>query len=157
MNQDLLTKAKELQNQGYSIRQIAAELTISKSQVFRWLNGQSGNGGNNLPIELLAKATNTNQQLNQKNKNNMENNNDQFRLEKEIALKKLQLEHELEMRKLAQQDKELELRKREIELRHLEKDALARQQQMEERKINHGLKYGLKRSVPSYLILIMKK
>jgi len=119
MNQDLLTKAKELQKQGYSIRQIAAELAISKSQVFRWLNGQSGNGGNALPIDLIAKATNTKQHVSSKNKNNMENNNDQFRLEKEIALKKLQLEHELEMRKLAQQDKELELRKREIELRHL--------------------------------------
>ena len=35
MNQDLLTKAQELQKQGYSIRQIAAELAISKSQVFR--------------------------------------------------------------------------------------------------------------------------
>ena len=145
MNQDLLTKAKELQKQGYSIRQIAAELAISKSQVFRWLNGQSGNGSNVLPIDLIAKATNTKQHVSSKNKNNMENNNDQFRLEKEIALKKLQLEHELEMRKLAQQDKELELRKREIELRHLEKDALARQQQMEERKINHGLKIWIEK------------
>ena len=44
------------------------------------------------------------------------------------------------MRKLAQQDKELELRKRELELKPLEKDAIARQQQIEERKINHGLK-----------------
>ena len=119
MNQDVLTKAQELQKQGYSIRQIAAELAISKSQVFRWLNGQSGNGGNALPIDLITKTTNTKQHVSSKNKNNMENNNDQFRLEKEIALKKLQLEHELEMRKLAQQDKELELRKREIELRHL--------------------------------------
>lgn len=131
MNQDVLTKAQELQKQGYSIRQIAAELAISKSQVFRWLNGQSGNGGNNLPIELLAKATNTNQQLNQKNKNNTENHNDLNRLDREITLKKLQLDHELELRKLVQQDKELELRKRELELRNLEQDALSRQQQIE--------------------------
>jgi hypothetical protein len=75
----------------------------------------------------------------------MENNNDHNRLEREIALKKLQLEHELELRKLAQQDKELELRKRELELRHLEKDALSRQQQMEERKINHGLKVWIEK------------
>ena len=113
MNQDLLSKAKELQKKGYSIRQIAAELAISKSQVFRWLNGQSGNGGNASPIDLIAKTTNT--------------------------------KHGLEMLKLAQQDKELELRKREIELRHLEKDALARQLQMEERKINHGLKIWIKK------------
>jgi hypothetical protein len=75
----------------------------------------------------------------------MENHNDLNKLEREIALKKLQLEHELELRKLAQQDKELELRKRELELRHLEKDALSRQQQMEERKINHGLKVWIEK------------
>ena len=145
MNQNLIHQAQELQKKGYSIRQIASELNVSKSQVFRWLNGQSGNGGNALPIDLIAKATNTNQQLNLKNKNTMENHNDLNKLEREIALKKLQLEHELELRKLAQQDKELELRKRELELRHLEKDALSRQQQMEERKINHGLKVWIEK------------
>jgi transposase len=145
MNQNLITQALELQSQGYSIRQIASELNVSKSQVFRWLNGQSGNGGNTLPIDLIAKATNTNQHSNQKNKNDMENNNEFNRLEREIALKKLQLEHELELRKLVQQDKELELRKRELELKHLEKDALSRQQQIEERKINHGLKVWIEK------------
>ena len=112
MNQHIINQALELQSNGYSIRQIASELNVSKSQVFRWLNGQSGNGGNALPIDLIAKATSTNQQLNLKNKNTMENHNDHNRLEREIALKKLQLEHELELRKLAQQDKELEVRKR---------------------------------------------
>lgn len=145
MNQNLIHQAQELQKKGYSIRQIASELNVSKSQVFRWLNGQSGNGGKALPIDLIAKAKSTNQQLNQKNKNTLENHNDLNRLEREIALKKLQLEHELELRKLAQQDKELELRKRELELRHLEKDALSRQQQMEERKINHGLKVWIEK------------
>jgi predicted transcriptional regulator len=145
MNQHLIKQALELQSKGYSIRQIASELNASKSQVFRWLNGQSGNGGNALPIDLIAKATNTNQPSHQINKNKMENNNDHNRLEREIALKKLQLEHELELRKLAQQDKELELRKRELELRHLEKDTLSRQQQMEERKINHGLKVWIEK------------
>jgi predicted transcriptional regulator len=145
MNQNLIHQAQELQKKGYSIRQIASELNVSKSQVFRWLNGQSGNGGNALPIDLIAKATNTNQPSHQINKNKMENSNDHNRLEREIALKKLQLEHELELRKLVQQDKELELRKRELELRHLEKDALSRQQQMEERKINHGLKVWIEK------------
>jgi hypothetical protein len=72
-------------------------------------------------------------------------NNDLNKLEREIALKKLQLEHELELRKLAQQDKELELRKRELELKHLQNDAIARQQQMEERKINHALKVWIEK------------
>ncbi len=145
MNQNLITQALELQKQGLSIRRIAAELNVSKSQVFRWLNGQSGNGGNTLPIDQIAIATNTPQFLKHKNQNNMENNNDLNKLEREIALKKLQLEHELELRKLAQQDKELELRKRELELKHLEKDAISRQQQIEERKINHGLKVWIEK------------
>jgi len=145
MNQNLITQALELQKHGLSIRQIAAELNISKSQVFRWLNGQSGNGGNTLPIDQIAIATNTPQSSKNKNQNNMENNNDLNKLEREIALKKLQLEHELELRKLAQQDKELELRKRELELKHLEKDAISRQQQIEERKINHGLKVWIEK------------
>lgn len=137
-DQALIKRAHELQAMGRSIRQIAAALNVSKSKVFRWLNGQSGNDGMEMPIASFAEANTLNQSS--KNKNNMENNNDLNRLEREIALKKLQLEHELELRKLAQQDKELELRKRELELKHLEKDAIARQQQIEERKINHGLK-----------------
>jgi transcriptional regulator with XRE-family HTH domain len=145
MNQNLIAQAMELQKQGLSIRQIAAELNVSKSQVFRWLNGQSGNGGNTLPIDQIAIATNAPQSIKHKNQNNMENNNDLNKLEREIALKKLQLEHELELRKLAQQDKELELRKRELELKHLEKDAISRQQQIEERKINHGLKVWIEK------------
>ena len=145
MNQNLIAQALELQKQGLSIRQIAAELNVSKSQVFRCLNGQSGNGGNTLPIDQIAIATNTSQSVKHKNQNNMENNNDLNKLEREIALKKLQLEHELELRKLAQQDKELELRKRELELKHLEKDAISRQQQIEERKINHGLKVWIEK------------
>ena len=143
MNQNLIYQAQELQKKGYSIRQIASELNVSKSQVFRWLNGQSGNGGNTLPIDLIAKANIPNHHM--KNNNKMENHNDLNRLEREIALKKLQLEHELELRKLAQQDKELELRKRELELKHLEKDAIARKQQIEERKINHGLKIWIEK------------
>jgi predicted transcriptional regulator len=145
MNQNLISQALELQKKGLSIRQIAAELNVSKSQVFRWLNGQSGNGGNTLPIDQIAIATNTSQSVKHKNQNNMENNKDLNKLEREIALKKLQLEHELELRKLAQQDKELELRKRELELKHLEKDAISRQQQIEERKINHGLKVWIEK------------
>ena len=145
MNQNLISQALELQKQGLSIRQIAAELNVSKSQVFRWLNGQSGNGGNTLPIDQIAIATNQNQTFNQPKQNTMEKNNDPQKLEREIALKKLQLEHELELRKLAQQDKELELRKRELELKHLEKDVISRQQQIEERKINHGLKVWLEK------------
>ena len=39
----------------------------------------------------------------------------------------------------------MELRKRELELKHLEKDAIARQQQIEERKINHGLKVWIEK------------
>jgi hypothetical protein len=97
-----------------------------------------------LPIDKIAIATNTPQSLKLKNQNNMENN-DLNKLEREIALKKLQLEHELELRKLAQQDKELELRKRELELKHLQNDAIARQQQMEERKINHALKVWIEK------------
>ena len=74
----------------------------------------------------------------------MENHNDNYRLEKEIALKKLQLEHELELRKLAQQDKELELRKREMELKHQEKDMVQRQQQIEENKLPFAVKKWVK-------------
>jgi len=143
-DQALIKRAHELQEMGKSIRQIAAELNTSKSTVFRWLNGQSGNGGNTLPIDQIAIATNTPQSLKHKNQNNMENN-DLNKLEREIALKKLQLEHELELRKLAQQDKELELRKRELELKHLQNDAIVRQQQMEERKINHALKVWIEK------------
>jgi DNA-directed RNA polymerase beta subunit len=144
-DQALIKRALELHEMGKSIRQIAVELKTSKSTVFRWLNGQSGNGGNALPIDLFAIATNTQQSINQKNKYDMENNNEFNKFEREIALKRLQLEHELELRKLVQQDRELELRKRELELKHLEKDAISRQQQIEERKINHGLKVWIQK------------
>lgn len=140
--QTLIQRAHELKAEGKSIRQIAAELDISKSKVFRWLNGQSGNNGIEMPIALFAHANTTNE--NHKNKTHMENHNDNYRLEKEIALKKLQLEHELELRKLAQQDKELELRKREMELKHQEKDMVQRQQQIEENKLLFAVKKWVK-------------
>lgn len=140
--QTLIQRAHELKAEGKSIRQIATELDISKSKVFRWLNGQSGNNGIEMPIALFAQASITNE--NHKNKTHMENQNDNYRLEKEIALKKLQLEHELELRKLAQQDKELELRKREMELKHQEKDMVQRQQQIEENKLLFALKKWVK-------------
>ena len=140
--QTLIQRAHELKAEGKSIRQIAAELDISKSKVFRWLNGQSGNNGIEMPIALFAQANTTNE--NHKNKTHMENHNDNYRLEKEIALKKLQLDHELELRKLAQQDKELELRKREMELKHQEKDMVQRQQQIEENKLLFAVKKWVK-------------
>ena len=140
--QTLIQRVHELKAEGKSIRQIAAELDISKSKVFRWLNGQSGNNGIEMPIALFAQANTKNE--NHKNKTHMENHNDNYRLEKEIALKKLQLEHELELRKLAQQDKELELRKREMELKHQEKDMVQRQQQIEENKLLFAVKKWVK-------------
>ena len=142
-DQALIKRAQELKALGKSIRQIAADLKSSKSTVFRWLNGQSGNGGNTLPIDQIAIATNTSQSVKHKNQNNMENN-DLNKLEREIALKKLQLEHELELRKLAQQDKELELRRRQMELKHQENDQVQRQQKIEENRILHNLKKWLK-------------
>ena len=138
----LINRARELKELGKSIRQIAAELEVSKSKVFRWLNGQSSNNGIEMPIALFAQANTTNE--NHKNKTQMENHNDNYRLEKEIALKKLQLEHELELRKLAQQEKELELRKREMELKHQEKDMVKRQQQIEENKLLFAVKKWMK-------------
>lgn len=138
----LIQRALELKELGRSIRRIAAELEVSKSKVFRWLNGQSGNNGIEMPIALFAQANPTNE--NHKNKTQMENHNDNYRLEKEIALKKLQLEHELELRKLAQQEKELELRKREMELKHQEKDMVKRQQQIEENKLLFAIKKWVK-------------
>ena len=138
----LIQRACELKELGKSIRQIAAELEVSKSKVFRWLNGQSGNNGIEMPIALFAQANPINE--NHKNKTQMENHNDNYRLEKEIALKKLQLEHELELRKLAQQEKELELRKREMELKHQEKDMVKRQQQIEENKLLFAIKKWVK-------------
>ena len=143
-NQAHIQRAHELQRMGKSIRQIASELQVSKSKVFRWLNGQSGNGGNELPIDQIAIGTNSPQSYKHKNQNSMENNNDINKLEREIALKKLQLEHELELRKLAQQDKELELLRRQMELKHQENDQVQRQQKIEENRIFHNLKKWLK-------------
>ena len=143
-DQALIKRAHELQALGKSIRQIAADLKTSKSTVFRWLNGQSGNGGNTLPIDQIAIGTNSPQSYKHKNQDSMENNNDINKLEREIALKKLQLEHELELRKLAQQDKELELRRRQMELKHQENDQVQRQQKIEENRILHNLKKWLK-------------
>jgi transposase len=66
----LIQRACELKELGKSIRQIAAELEVSKSKVFRWLNGQSGNNGIEMPIALFAQANPTNE--NHKNKTQME-------------------------------------------------------------------------------------
>ena len=40
-NQALVKRAQELKEMGHSIRQISAELGISKSKVFRWLSNHA--------------------------------------------------------------------------------------------------------------------
>jgi transposase len=75
-------QVKKLQQQGYSIREIAEKVNTSKSTVARWLQ-----------------ETSSNQPFPSKPNPNIE-----------LELKRMQLNHELELRKLAQQERELEIR-----------------------------------------------
>lgn len=134
-----IQRAIALQKQGQSIRQIAIELGISKSKVFRWLSAEPNNTENKSQLIQIPLKTTIENYTKTKTNRTMENNNESQKLDKEIALKKLQLDHELELRKIVQQEKELDFKRRELEIKHLEKDSFLRQQKMEERKLNHAL------------------
>lgn len=75
-------QVKKLHQQGYSIREIAEKVNTSKSTVARWLQ-----------------ETSSNQPFPSKPNPNIE-----------LELKRMQLNHELELRKLAQQERELDIR-----------------------------------------------
>lgn len=140
-----IQRAIALQKQGHSIRQIAIELGISKSKVFRWLSAEPNNTENKSQLIQIPLKTTIENYTKTKNNRTMENNNESQKLDKEIALKKLQLDHELELRKIVQQEKELDFKRRELEIRHLEKDSFLRQQKMEERKLNNALSKWLEK------------
>ena len=69
-----------------------------------------------------------------------EENSTMYKLEREIALRKVELDHQLEMRKQDLLEKELNLKAREMELRFIENDNLSKQRRVEEKKIDLQLR-----------------
>jgi len=86
-------QAKELSRQSYSIREIAEKIDASKSTVARWLQESSQNQTVSVQPDPSI----------------------------ELELKRMQLNHELELRKLAQQEREQEYRRRDIERQYAQK------------------------------------
>lgn len=70
----------------------------------------------------------------------LEENSEMYKLEREIALRKVELDHQLEMRKQDLIEKELNLKAREMELKFIEKNNLNKQRRVEERKIDLQLR-----------------
>lgn len=69
-----------------------------------------------------------------------EENCTMYKLEREIALRKVELDHQLEMRKQDLLEKELNLKAREMELKFIENDNLNKQRRVEEKKIDLQLR-----------------
>ncbi len=100
-------QAKELSRQGYSIREIAEKIDTSKSTVARWLQESTQNQPS--PINPDPSI--------------------------ELELKRMQLNHELELRKLAQQEREQEYRRRDMERQYAMKQVPEEGVDVELRKI----------------------
>lgn len=100
-------QAKELSRQGYSIREIAEKIDTSKSTVARWLQESA----HNQPISVQPDPS------------------------IELELKRMQLNHELELRKLAQQEREQEYRRRDMERQYAMKQEPEEVVDVELRKI----------------------
>lgn len=100
-------QAKELSRQGYSIREIAEKINTSKSTVARWLQESAPNQ----PISAQPDPS------------------------IELELKRMQLNHELELRKLAQQEREQEYRRRDMERQYAMKQEPEEVVDVELRKI----------------------
>jgi len=100
-------QAKELSRQGFSIREIAEKIDTSKSTVARWLQESSQNQPLSVNPDLSI----------------------------QLELKRMQLNHELELRKLAQQEKEQEYRRRDMERQYAMKQEQEEVVDIELRKI----------------------
>jgi transcriptional regulator with XRE-family HTH domain len=100
-------QAKELSRQGYSIREIAEKIETSKSTVARWLQESA-------PIQPISAQPDPSI---------------------ELELKRMQLNHELELRKLAQQEREQEYRRRDMERQYAMKQESEEVVDVELRKI----------------------
>jgi hypothetical protein len=138
------TKDKEINNllqQGYSYREIATKLGISTRRIAEVKKACShqetaSDKGFRAPENTLINTLETksnqissnNNQLNLKN-TSMENNENNFRKQEngnygypEVEIKKLELNHDLEIRKLALKEREIKMQE---ENQRIEKDKLA--------------------------------
>jgi len=130
----------ELHVQGRSIRSIAKEFGISKSNVHRIIS-EAGTSARDSPVPASQQACPTKKTdkqyaifSNYDSKNGNKNNaimESQDMLE--IEMKRLELEHEIQMKKLEIQETEINLRNRELALKSKESDVLIQKRKQEER------------------------
>jgi len=140
MMEDINKMILELHMQGMSIRNIAKSLGISKSNVHRTVSEQ-GNVSQDSTVPMSQKACPNkewdNKDYDLTNKNTINNYKTNTSMDtqdlKEIELTRLELEHELQMKKLEMQEEELRLRKLEIESRSKGDTVHLERQKQEER------------------------
>ena len=139
----------QLHSQGMSIRKIAKQLGISKSAVHRTVS-EIGTEVRDTPVPLSQKACPTtvpiqkqtvlpinNNYINYKNSQKMENYD--YQSMKEIEIRRLELEHEIQMKKLEMQEEELSIRNRELHLKSKQANSETTKQEQEFRLLNWEL------------------
>jgi AraC-like DNA-binding protein len=132
--------------EGKSIRRIAKELGISKSHVHRIIS-ETGTPTRDSPVPPSQQDCpsyerdnktydfSTNESKNETKPNTFMDSQDML----EIEMKRLELEHQIQMRKLEMQEEELKLRKMEIESRSKGDTTLIEKQKQEERVLTWEL------------------
>lgn len=150
MNEQNLThQIMHLHSQGMSIRKIAKQLGISKSAVHRTVS-DNGTLSRDTPVPLSQQACPTgvpilkqtilpvnNNNFNYKNSKTMEHYD--YESMKEIEIRRLELEHEIQMKKLEMQEEELSLRSRELHLKSKQVNSESIKQEQEFRVLNWEL------------------
>jgi hypothetical protein len=138
--QEQTKKIEQFHAEGKSIRRIAKELGISKSNVHRIIS-ESGTPTRDSPVPPSQQACpnierdnknnnfSTNESKNNTKPNTIMDSQDML----EIEMKRLELEHEIQMRKFEMQEEELKLRKMEIESRSKGDTTLIEKQKQDER------------------------
>jgi len=144
--QEQTKKIEQFHAEGKSIRRIAKELGISKSNVHRIIS-ESGTPTRDSPVPPSQQAcpnierdNKTNNFSTNESKNNTKPNTIMASQDMlEIEMKRLELEHQIQMRKLEMQEEELKLRKMEIESRSKVDTTLIEKQKQEERVLTWEL------------------
>lgn len=147
---NLIQKALDMHREGKSIRNIALILGTSKSNIHRWVHSDIHKRtvdkkelADDVPVEMGQNRTDvpsTKQNINPSNYTTMDRKNFQDeKLDRQIMLKRLEMEQQIRLRKEDREDEEISLRREQLRLERLKLDQPLQIKRQEEKSLHWDL------------------
>lgn len=155
---NLVQRALEMHREGKSIRNIALILGTSKSNVHRWVHSDIHKQPldkieltDDVPVEMGQNGTDvpsTKQNINPSNYTTMDRKNfEDEKLDRQIMLKRLEMEQQIRLRKEDREDEEISLRREQLRLERLKLDQPLQIKKQEEKSLHWDLIRFFKREL----------